>query len=69
LRLAAAYQAMNRYREAALILEQMIKDLPADRVVESASVNLVQCWSAIECWSRASEAAGVHKRFEVSHFR
>ena len=57
LRLAAAYQAMQRYRESALILEGMLNEMPADRVVESASINLVQCWSAIECWANATEAA------------
>jgi TolA-binding protein len=56
LRLAAAYQAMNRYRESALVLEAMLSDLPAGQIVESASVNLLQCWSAIECWSKVSEA-------------
>ncbi len=59
LRLAAAYQAMQRYRESALIMEGMLNELPADRIVESASVNLVQCWSAIECWANAIEAAKI----------
>jgi TolA-binding protein len=67
LRLAAAYQAMHRYRESALILEGMVDELPADRIVESASANLVQCWSAIECWPKVIEAAGTFaKRFPKS---
>jgi tetratricopeptide (TPR) repeat protein len=57
LRLAAAYQAMQRYRESALIMEAMINEMPPDRIVESASMNLVQCWSAIECWPKVVEAA------------
>ena len=57
LRLAAAYQAMHRYRESALIMEAMVDELPAGRIVESASANLVQCWSALECWPKAIEAA------------
>jgi TolA-binding protein len=57
LRLATAYQAMQRYREAALIMEDMLANLPADPVVESASLGLVQCWSAIERWPKAIEAA------------
>ncbi len=57
LRLASAYQAMHRYREAALIMEAMLNDMPPDPVVESASVSLVQCWSAIERWPKAIEAA------------
>lgn len=59
LRLATAYQAMDRYREAALIMEDMLKDMPPDPVVESASVGLVQCWSAIERWPKAVEAAQI----------
>jgi TolA-binding protein len=57
LRLATAYQAMRRYREAALIMEGMLADMPPDPVVESASVSLVQCWSAIERWPKVVDAA------------
>ncbi len=57
LRLATAYQAMRRYREAALVMEGMLADMPADPIVESASVSLVQCWSAIERWPKVVEAA------------
>jgi TolA-binding protein len=57
LRLATAYQAMRRYRESALIMEGMLADLPPDSVVESASVSLVQCWSAIERWPKVVESA------------
>ncbi len=57
LRLAAVYQAMHRYREAALILERMIEELPPDPLVESAAANLVQSWFAIEAWTKVIEAA------------
>jgi tetratricopeptide (TPR) repeat protein len=57
LRLATAYQAMQRYRETALILEGMLNDLPADPIVEQASVSLVQCWGQIERWPKVVEAA------------
>ncbi|HEY8901798.1 MAG TPA: tetratricopeptide repeat protein [Chthoniobacterales bacterium] len=57
LRLATAYLAMERYREAALIMEDMLVTMPPDAVVESASLNLIQCWSAIERWPKAVEAA------------
>lgn len=57
LRLATAYQGMKRYREAALIMEAMLNEMPADPVVESASVNLVQSWNQIERWPKAIEAA------------
>ena len=67
LRLAAAYQAMQRYRESALIMEAMINEMPPDRVVESASINLVQCWSAIECWPNVVDAATIFiKKFPES---
>lgn len=62
LRLAAAYQAMRRYREAALILEAMIEELPPDRIVESAAANLVQSWFEIEAWTKVTEAANTFTR-------
>lgn len=57
LRMASAYQAMRRYRETALILEGMLRDLPPDEIVEQASVSLVQCWGQIERWPKVVEAA------------
>ncbi len=57
LRLATAYQAMRRYREAALIMEDMLASMKPDPVVESASMNLIQCWSAVERWPKAIETA------------
>ena len=57
MRLATAYQAMKRYREAALILEDMLEKMPADKIVEKASVNLVQTWFEIERWPKVTEAA------------
>lgn len=67
LRLATAYQAMRRYREAALIMEDMLASMPADPVVESASLNLIQCWSAVERWPKAIEAArAFEKKFPQS---
>ncbi len=59
LRLAYAFQKMERYRECALVMEAMLKNLPPDPVVESASVNLVQCWGVIEAWPKAVEAAQI----------
>ncbi len=59
LRLAYAFQVMERYRECALVLEAMLKDMPPDPVVESASVNLVQCWGVIEQWPKVVESAEI----------
>ncbi len=57
LRLATAFQAMERYRESALILEEMLAEMKPDKVVEAATANLIQCWSAIERWPKAVAAA------------
>ncbi len=57
LRLATAYQAMGRHREAALILEDMLARLPADPLVEKASLSLIQTWFEIERWPKVREAA------------
>ncbi len=61
LRLATAFQAMKRYRESALVLEEMLEDMPPSKVVESASANLLQCWSVIERWPKA---VGAGETFE-----
>ncbi len=57
MRLATAYQAMQRYRESALILEDMLDRMPAGKIVERASVNLVQAWFEIERWPKVLEAS------------
>jgi len=56
-RMAASFLGMDRYREAALIMEGMLEDLPPDSLVEKASSNLVQCWMQIERWPKAIAAA------------
>lgn len=67
LRLATAYQAMKRYREAGLILEAMLVEMPPSPIVEAASVNLVQCWFQTERWPKVVEAAGLfEKKFPKS---
>lgn len=62
LRLASAFQGMSRYREAALVMEDMLKTLPPDPVVDSASLALVQCWMQIGRWPKAVEAAGLYEQ-------
>lgn len=67
LRLASAYQAMERHREAALIMEDMLAQMPPDKLVEQASVNLAQAWYAIERWPKVNEAAaGFLEKFPQS---
>lgn len=62
LRLATAYQSMKRYREAALILEDMLRSIPPDNVVEQASVNLVQTWFQVERWPKVTGAADAFRK-------
>ena len=57
LRLAIAYLQMKRHREAALIMDKMLEELPPDKMTEQAAVNVVRCWSAIEDWPQAIGAA------------
>lgn len=60
LRLALAFQGLGRYREAALVMEEMLKSLPPDPVVDSASLALIQCWMQIRRWPKAREAADLY---------
>lgn len=62
LRLALAFQSLSRYREAALVLEEMVATLPPDPVVESAALAQVQCWMETRHWVRAVEAAGRYEK-------
>ncbi len=57
LRLAMAYQGLGRYRESALILEDMLASMPPDPLVESATVAQIQCWMETKHWTRAVAAA------------
>lgn len=60
LRLASAFQGMGRYREAALVMEEMLHTLPPDPVVDAASLALIQCWMEIGRWPKAVEAADLY---------
>lgn len=57
LRLAMAYQGLERYREAALIMEDMLTTMPPDPVVESATLAQIQCWMETKRWPMAVKAA------------
>ena len=56
-RLAIAYLQMKRYREAALIMRQMIAELPPGPLTEQAALNLIRCWNALEDWPNSIEAS------------
>ena len=56
-RLAMAYLRMERFREAALIMENMASELPINDLNESASLNVIRCWNALESWPKSITAA------------
>ncbi len=62
LRLAMAYKGLGRYREAALIMEEMLKVMPPDPVVESATLAQLQCWMEIKRWPKAVAAAEQYEK-------
>lgn len=62
LRLAMAYQGLGRYREAALIMEEMLATMPPDPVVESATLAQLQCWMEIKRWPKAVAAAEQYEK-------
>ncbi len=55
-RLAMCFQSLERYREAALIMEDMLQSMETSSVVESASVAVIQCWMQLERWPKALTA-------------
>ena len=56
-RLAISYLQMKRYREAALVMNEMIADLPPGEVTEQAALNIIRCWSALEDWPQSITSA------------
>ncbi len=58
-RLASAFHDQDRQRESALLLDDMLREMPPDQVVESASMTTLQSWMFIERWDRAVQAAQV----------
>lgn len=56
-RLASAFQQQGRYRECALLLEDMLRQMQPDATVEKASLSALQSWMAIERYDRAIESS------------
>ena len=56
-RLAIAYLQMKRYREASLVMQKMIADLPPGQLTEQAALNIIRCWSALEDWPNTIASA------------
>ena len=56
-RQATAFHQQDRYRECALLLEDMLRQMEPDAVVETASLSALQSWMAIERNDKAVEAS------------
>lgn len=60
LRLAGAYFNLQRTREACLVLDQMVRQMEPDAVVESATASLIRGWMSLERYSRAARTADLY---------
>ncbi len=60
LRLAGAYFQIQRTREACLVLDQMVRQMEPDAVVESATASLIRGWMSLERFSRAARTANLY---------
>lgn len=56
-RLATAFYEQERYRECAMLLEDMLRQMPPDGVVEKASLSTLQSWMAIGRHDKAVETS------------
>lgn len=66
-RLATAFHRQDRFRECAMLLDDMLRQMKPDAVVEKASMSALQSWTAIERYDRAIEASEVfEKNFPAS---
>lgn len=65
LRLAGAYFHLDRTREACLILDQMVRQMEPDALVESATASLIRGWMALDRYRRSERTADLYlERFE-----
>ena len=60
LRLAGAYFQLQRTREACLILDQMVRQMEPDAVVESATASLLRGWMSLDRHARAVRTADLY---------
>ncbi len=56
-RMASAFHQQDRFRETALLLDDMLRQMDPDPVVEQASLTALQSWMAIERYDKAVGAA------------
>lgn len=52
-RLATAFQRQDRYRETAMLLDDVLRRMKPDPVVEKASLSALQSWMAVERYDKA----------------
>ena len=45
----AGFQGLGRYRDVALVMEDMLKNPPPDPVADAVSLALIQCWMDNDC--------------------
>jgi tetratricopeptide (TPR) repeat protein len=60
MRLAGAYFQLQRTREACLILDQMVRQMEPDALVESATASLLRGWMSLERYARAARTADLY---------
>jgi len=60
LRMAHAYFQLQRIREAALILDQMVRQMEPDAIVESATASLLRAWLSLDRHARAIRTAELY---------
>ncbi len=66
-RMASAFMAMKRYREAAQVLADMLQSLPPDEVVERASDSVVRNYFETKQWEKTvATAASFERKFSAS---
>ena len=57
IQMAAAYQALQRPHEAALVLEDAVRQLPPAELLEHACLELAKTWLQLERWEKVIAAA------------
>ncbi|MEX1116702.1 MAG: tetratricopeptide repeat protein [Akkermansiaceae bacterium] len=61
LRLAGAYFQLERTREGCLILDQMVRQMEPDAIVEAATASLIRGWMSLERYARAARTADLYE--------
>jgi len=66
-RMATAFHRQDRFRECAILLDDMLHQMKPDPVVETASLSALQSWMAAERYDKAVDASRLfEKNFSAS---